>query len=87
MKNEASHDDRMSTYVGQILSAAERAAILTNDLLTFSRKQIINPKPVNLNKIIKNMENLLSRVIGEDIELSTVLTDTDLTDQWLTAPR
>jgi CheY-like chemotaxis protein/two-component sensor histidine kinase len=68
----------MSSYVGQILSAAERAAILTNDLLTFSRKQIINPQPVNLNKIINNMESLLLRVIGEDIELSTVLTDADL---------
>ena len=78
LKNEAGKDDRMSSYVGQILSAAERAAILTNDLLTFSRKQIINPKPVNLNKIIKDMESLLLRVIGEDIELSTVLRDTDL---------
>jgi two-component system cell cycle sensor histidine kinase/response regulator CckA len=79
LKKEANQDDRTSTYVGQILSAAERAAILTNDLLTFSRKQIINPKPVNLNKIIKDMESLLLRVIGEDIELSTVLTDTHLT--------
>ena len=79
LKKETSQDDRMSAYVGQILNAAERAAILTNDLLTFSRKQIINPQPVNLNKIIKNMESLLLRVIGEDIELSTVLTDADLT--------
>ena len=79
LKNEASQDDRMSAYVGQILNAAERAAILTNDLLTFSRKQIVKPKPVNLNEIIKNMESLLLRVIGADIELSTVLTDNDLT--------
>jgi signal transduction histidine kinase len=79
LKNEASKDDRMSSYIGHILSAAESAAILTNDLLTFSRKRIINPQPVNLNKIIKNMESLLLRVIGEDIELSTVLTDADLT--------
>jgi PAS domain S-box-containing protein len=79
LKSETSKDDRMSAYVGQILNAAERAAILTNDLLTFSRKQIINPQPVNLNNIIKNMESLLLRVIGEDIELSTVLADTDLT--------
>jgi PAS domain S-box-containing protein len=79
LKSETSKDDRMSAYVGQILNAAEKAAILTNDLLTFSRKQIINPKPVNLNNIIENMESLLLRVIGEDIELSTVLTDTDLT--------
>ena len=79
LKNDASHDARMSAYVGHILTAADRAAILTNDLLTFSRKQITNPQPVNLNTIIKDMENLLSRVIGEDIELSTVLTDDDLT--------
>ena len=79
LKNDVNKDDRMSAYVGQILSAAERAAILTNDLLTFSRKQIVNLQPVNLNKIIKNMESLLLRVIGEDIELSRVLTDTALT--------
>ena len=79
LRNESSQDDRMNAYIAQILSAAERAAILTNDLLTFSRKQIINPQPVNLNTIIKNMESLLLRVIGEDIELSTVLTDTALT--------
>jgi PAS domain S-box-containing protein len=79
LKNEAAKDDRISSYAGQILSAAERAAILTNDLLTFSRKQIVNLQPVNLNKIIKNMESLLLRVIGENIELTTALIDADLT--------
>jgi two-component system, cell cycle sensor histidine kinase and response regulator CckA len=79
LKNEAGQDARTSAFIGHILNAAERAAILTNDLLTFSRKQIINPQPVNLNEIIKDMESLLLRVIGEDIELSTVLTDADLT--------
>jgi CheY-like chemotaxis protein/two-component sensor histidine kinase len=79
LKSETNKDERLSIYVGQILNAAQRAAILTNDLLTFSRKQIINPQPVNLNNIIKSMESLLLRVIGEDIELSTVLSDTDLT--------
>jgi PAS domain S-box-containing protein len=78
LKSEAGKDDRTNAYVGQVLSAAERAAVLTNDLLTFSRKQIINLQPVNLNSIIKNIESLLLRVIGEDIELSVVLTDTDL---------
>ena len=79
LKKETSQDTRMSAFVGHILNAAERAAILTNDLLTFSRKQIINLQPVNLNKIIKDMESLLLRVIGEDIELTTVLTESDLT--------
>jgi PAS domain S-box-containing protein len=78
LKSEAGKGDRTNAYVGQVLSAAERAAVLTNDLLTFSRKQIINLQPVNLNSIIKNIESLLLRVIGEDIELSVVLTDTDL---------
>ena len=78
LKSEACKDDRTSAYVVQILSAAERAAVLTNDLLTFSRKQVISLQPLNLNNIIKNIGSLLLRVIGEDIELSTVLTDTDL---------
>jgi PAS domain S-box-containing protein len=79
LKIEAAQDDRMSAYIGQILNAAQRAAILTNDLLTFSRKQIINLKPVNLNRIIRNIESLLLRVIGEDIERANILTDSDLT--------
>jgi two-component system, cell cycle sensor histidine kinase and response regulator CckA len=79
LKNEMNKDDGMSAYVGEILGAAERAAVLTNDLLTFSRKQIVNPQPVNVNTIIKNMEGLLLRVMGEDIELATVLTDAELT--------
>jgi CheY-like chemotaxis protein len=64
--------------VTQILNSAERAANLTQALLAFSRRQIISPKPVNLNEIVQGLERLLSRVIGEDIELSTVLTDEDL---------
>ncbi len=79
LKTEVSKDNRLSSYISQILSAADRAAHLTNDLLTFSRKQIVNTKPVNLNKIVQEVENLLSRIIREDIELSTVLTDNDVT--------
>ena len=78
LKKESIEDSPLTAYVGQILSAAERAAVLTNDLLTFSRKQIINLQPVNLNRIIRDIESLLLRVIGEDIDLSTVLTDMDL---------
>ena len=78
LNTEVNKDARLNSYVRQILSAAERAAHLTNDLLTFSRKQIINPTPLNLNQVVNEVENLLSRVIGEDIELSTVLTNEDL---------
>lgn len=56
----------------------EKGPRIYNDLLTFSRKQIINPKPVNLNEIIREVKTLICRIIGEDIEISTALTDKDL---------
>jgi PAS domain S-box-containing protein len=79
LKIEASNDDLLKSYVTHILNSAERAANLTQALLAFSRRQIISPKPVNLNKIIRGLENLLSRIIGEDIEFSTVFIDQDIT--------
>jgi PAS domain S-box-containing protein len=77
LKTETSKDDILRSYVTPILNSAERAANLIQALLAFSRRQIISPKPVNLNEIIQRLERLLSMVIGEDIELSTVLTDRD----------
>ena len=65
--------DICRTYVDSILSSAERAANLTHSLLAFSRKQIIDLKPVNVNEIITRVEKLLCRVIGEDIEFKTRL--------------
>jgi CheY-like chemotaxis protein len=58
--------------VEQILESANRAAEVTHSLLAFSRKQIMNVRPVNINDIILKIERLLSRLIGEDIEVSTV---------------
>ena len=67
-------DDLQQDMIDQILSAADRAALLTKGLLAFSRKQITNPKPVDLNDIVRNIDKLLRRVIGEDIDLSTLIT-------------
>jgi signal transduction histidine kinase len=78
LKTETEKDDLLRSYVNQILTSAERAANLTKALLTFSRKQIISPKPVNLNEIIQGVKSILARIIGEDIEMSTVLTNKDL---------
>ncbi len=61
-------------HAEHILSSAERAANLTRSLLAFSRKQVISPKPVNLNDVVTSLDGLLHRIIGEDIELS-VMTD------------
>jgi PAS domain S-box-containing protein len=57
----------------EILKAAERAAGLTSQLLAFSRKQVLQPKVLNLNQAIGGMGKMLRRLIGEDIELFTVL--------------
>ncbi len=79
LQMEMSEDDPLSNYVTHILNSAQRATNLTQALLAFSRKQIISPRPVNLNEIMKVLEKLLSRLIGEDIELTIDLTDKDLT--------
>ncbi len=57
----------------EIRSASDRAADLTRQLLTFSRKQIIEPKTLHLNEVIGGMDRMLRRLIGEDIEFSTIL--------------
>ncbi len=56
----------------EIRDAAERAHRLTDQLLAFSRKQVLNAKVTNLNDILLEMENPLSRMIGEDIRLSII---------------
>ena len=71
-------DDPLRMHVEQILKASVRASDLTNSLLTFSRKQVMNPKPVNLNEIINKVDKFLTRLIGEDIEFKTSLTEKEL---------
>ena len=58
--------------IDQIYAAAEKAANLTRSLLAFSRKQIMCPKNVNLNELVLNVAKLLTRIIGEDIQLKAV---------------
>jgi two-component system, cell cycle sensor histidine kinase and response regulator CckA len=53
----------------QIVQASERAAGLTRQLLTFSRRQLIQPKRLDMNKVIGDMTNMLSRLLGEDVAL------------------
>jgi signal transduction histidine kinase/ActR/RegA family two-component response regulator len=57
----------------EIMNAAERATTLTRQLLAFSRRQVLSPSIVDLNGIVGGMTNMLQRIIGEDIKLSTKL--------------
>lgn len=59
--------------VEQILKAADRASALTRQLLAFSRKQVMQPRIISLNHVVTELENMLRRLIGEDIELHSVL--------------
>ena len=57
----------------EIQTAAQRAASLTRQLLAFSRKQVLQPKVLDLNTVVASMEKMMRRLIGEDIELQTQL--------------
>jgi PAS domain S-box-containing protein len=68
-------DEELRSDIVEIRHAAERAALLTSQLLAFSRRQVMSPRIVDLNQVVGGAENLLRRVIGEDVELSTQLAD------------
>jgi len=72
-------DDPLRPHVDQVLAASQRAASLTQGLLAFSRKQIINPQALLVNESLRKIEKLLRRIIGEDIEFKTVYAEPDMT--------
>jgi len=71
-------NEQLRTYVEQILISSEKAAGLTHSLLAFSRKQVMNLRQVNLDELISRVARLLARLIGEDIEVKTLLKDADM---------
>jgi len=70
-------DHPLRHSANEILAAGRRAASLTRQLLAFSRQQVLEPRVLDLNVVVLNMESMLRRLIGEDVELSSRL-DGDL---------
>lgn len=62
--------DPLHDLMEQIEKAGERASLLTRQLLAFSRKQVLQPVVVNLNALVTEMEKMLGRLIGEDVDLA-----------------
>ncbi len=73
-------NDPLYTDVEEIRSAGSRAAALTNQLLAFSRKQVISPKVISTNAVLRNAQRMLHRIIGEDIDLTF---DPDARSAWI----
>jgi PAS domain S-box-containing protein len=70
------HESPLRRDVELVEETAHRASALTRQLLAFSRKQMVQPRIVDLNEVVRGMETMLSRLIGEDIALTTQLDQT-----------
>jgi PAS domain S-box-containing protein len=66
-------EDPLRSDLEELLAATRRAASLTGQLLAFTRRQVVQPRPLNLNDTVANVERMLRRIVGEDIELITRL--------------
>lgn len=66
-------EDPLRKAAEQIKQTSRQAAILTNQILTFSRKQTVQPRLIDLNAVVENVGKILLRLIGKDIEMKTVV--------------
>lgn len=73
MLNRLHEEDPHRREITEIHAAGKRAAALTRQLLAFGRKQILQPRRLDLNSVISNLDTMLRRIIGEDIQLDLVL--------------
>ncbi|MGZ8717291.1 MAG: PAS domain S-box protein [Gaiellaceae bacterium] len=68
-------DPRLRRDIEQIISSADRAALLTQQLLAFSRRQILQPRTLDLNEVVTDVQSLLGQLLGEHVELVTRCSD------------
>ena len=66
----AEHPSR--SFLGDVMEAAQSAAALTRQLLAFSRKEIIAPRVLDLRDVIRRMEKMVLRLVGEDVQVKTI---------------
>ncbi|MEO7648963.1 MAG: response regulator [Bryobacteraceae bacterium] len=71
--NKLDRRDPIYASVSEISKAGERAAALTQQLLTFGRRQMVQPALLDLNMLVRDLERMLRRLIGEDIDMTTRL--------------
>ena len=67
-------DDAVRSDIEEVLRAVDRASTLTRQLLAFSRRQVLQPRLLDVNQVITDLDRLLSRLIGEDVEIRSSLT-------------
>ena len=90
-QNDLGPEHPTAVLLGEALQAAELAARLTRQLLAFSRKEVVAPRPLDLGELVRTTEDILRRLIGEDVvlhtqlepELGTVLMDPGHAEQVL----
>ncbi|MCX7913658.1 MAG: ATP-binding protein, partial [Thermodesulfovibrionales bacterium] len=76
-----SENDPIRVYLQNVLDSSEKAEKMIKQLLAFSRKQVLEKKVININELVKEMESLIKRLIGEDIILTLNLSaDTGLVE-------
>ncbi len=68
--------DALQGLATEILKAGDRAAVLTRQLLAFSRQQVLRPRVISLNAVVADLQNMLPRLLGEDVALATRLDPT-----------
>ena len=72
LRAELEGESRSSVELDEVIAAGHRAAELTRQLLAFSRQQVLQPKVLDLNRVVTHLERMICRLVGEDIDLAVV---------------